>query len=70
LGPALPTKPTHVVVAPTQVRQSIGDNAPVVIELAPGTQVRLIETASGWVLIAREGKKLGYVNANTLATLQ
>jgi WD40 repeat protein/uncharacterized caspase-like protein len=66
----IPAKPTHVVIAPVVVRQSANDKAPQVIELRPGTQVRLIETAGGWVLIARDGKRLGFVEHNALVDLQ
>lgn len=66
----IPTKPTHVVIAPTAVRPTASSAAPTVIELQPGTQVRLVETASGWVLIARDGKKLGYVEEKVLLNLQ
>jgi uncharacterized caspase-like protein len=71
-GPSavIPAKPTHVVIAPAQVRQSASDTAPVVIQLTAGTQVRLIENAGGWVLVARDGKKLGYVEAKAIVALQ
>ena len=70
-GTTIPAKSTHVVIAPTTVRQTADDKAPAVVELAPGTQVRLVETAGGWVLITRDGKRLGYVEAaKALAPLQ
>jgi hypothetical protein len=65
-----PAKPTHVVIAPTVVRQTADGKGPVVIQLVPGTQVRLVETAGGWVLIARDGKRLGFIEAKALLTLQ
>lgn len=67
---SIPTKPTHVVIMPATVRQNASDMAPAVVQLAPGTQVRLVQTSEGWVLIAREGKSLGYVEAKVLATMQ
>jgi uncharacterized caspase-like protein len=68
----VPTRPTHVLIAPAQVRQAANDNAPTLIELPPGTQIRLVETANGWILVARDGKRLGYVreDAKALLTLQ
>jgi hypothetical protein len=66
----IPTKPTHVVIAPVQVRRAASATAPVVTELAPGSQVTLVKTASGWVIIARDGKELGYVQESALARLQ
>jgi hypothetical protein len=66
----VPAKPTHVVIAPTGVRQTADSAAPVVIQLSPGQQVALVESANGWVLVAREGKKLGYVEEKALARLQ
>jgi hypothetical protein len=39
------------------------------VQLSPGQQVVLVETANGWVLIARDGKKLGYVEEKALARL-
>jgi hypothetical protein len=67
---SIPTKPTHVVVTPATVRQTADGKAAAVIELAPSTQVRLVETAGGWVLIARDGKRLGYIEGRTLLALQ
>jgi uncharacterized caspase-like protein len=66
----LPAKPTHVVVAPVDVKASAADTAVTVTHLTPGTQVRLIQTAGGWVLVARDGKQLGYVQSNAIAGLQ
>jgi hypothetical protein len=67
---AIPTNPTHVVIAPAIVYQSASAAAPVILELKPGIQVRLIQTGDGWTLVAREGKQLGHVEAKTLLTLQ
>lgn len=63
-------KPTHVVVALVEVRNAANNTAASVLQLKPGTQVRLLETANGWVLIARDGQKLGYVTENAIAGLQ
>jgi uncharacterized caspase-like protein len=71
-GPSvsIPTTPTHVVITSVTVRQTASDTAPTVLQLTPGTQVRLIETSSGWVLIARDGKQLGYVEEKVLLRMQ
>ena len=69
-GALIPIRPTHVVIALTVVRQTASETAPVVVQLTPGTQVRLVQTTEGWVLIARDGKALGYVDAKALATMQ
>jgi Bacterial SH3 domain len=69
-APSLPSKPTHVVITPTDVRQTANASAPVVLQLPPGSQVYLVDTAGDWVLVARDGKKLGYVERTALAKLQ
>jgi uncharacterized caspase-like protein len=66
----IPTRPTHVVIAPVGVRQTASGAASVVVQLTPGQQVVLIESANGWVLVARDGKRLGYVEEAALARLQ
>jgi hypothetical protein len=68
--PNIPKTPTHVVVAPTDVKTGASDAGPTDTHLSPGTQVRLMATASGWVLIARDGQKLGYVRGSAIAGLQ
>ena len=71
-GPAaaIPATPTHVVIAASTVRQSASAASGAGIELAPGTQVRLIEASGAWILVARDGKKLGYIDARSVAGLQ
>jgi WD40 repeat protein/uncharacterized caspase-like protein len=66
----LPSAPTHVVIAVSTVRQFASAASAAVIELKPGMQVRVMETSGGWILVAREGKKLGYIEARTVAGLQ
>jgi WD40 repeat protein len=65
-----PKIPTHVVIAASTVRQSASATSGAVVELSPGMQVRLIETSGGWMLVAREGKKLGYIEAKAVLGLQ
>lgn len=43
---AIPAKPTHVVIAQTPVR-SLARGSDTIVELSPGTQVTLVETADG-----------------------
>jgi WD40 repeat protein/uncharacterized caspase-like protein len=63
------SEPTHVVLVRTQVRESAGETGSAVAELTPGAKVALVETRGGWALVAREGKRLGYVEATALAGL-
>ena len=58
------------VTVATDRGKSASATAPVVLELKPGAEVRVIEGGDGWNLIARDGKELGYVEAKTLLTLQ
>jgi parvulin-like peptidyl-prolyl isomerase len=41
-----------------------------VVQLGPGTQIKVVESSDGWALIAREGKKIGYVEEKLLAKIQ
>jgi hypothetical protein len=52
------------------VRQSARASSDAVIEPKLGMQVRVMETSGGWILVAREGKELGYIEARTVAGLQ
>jgi hypothetical protein len=55
---------------PSPVHEAPGEDTSAALQLVPGAQVVLIETANGWTLIARDGKKLGYVEDKALARLQ
>jgi WD40 repeat protein/uncharacterized caspase-like protein len=66
----IPTKSTHVVILPVTVKSGIDPTAAVVAQLPAGSQVRVIETDNGWVLIARNGQKIGYVEEKDLLALQ
>jgi hypothetical protein len=66
----IPSKPTHVVIVRSPVHEAPGADSTTVLQLAPGAQVVLVETANGWMLIARDGKKLGYVEEKALLRLQ
>jgi uncharacterized protein YgiM (DUF1202 family) len=69
-SPSASTKPTHVVIATSNVFDTPSSSSAIIKQLPPGTQVTLIETASGWTVIARDGQTLGYVEAKQLAPLQ
>lgn len=62
--------PTHVVIQQADVLQEAIEDAAVVTRLQPGTSVRLLSSATGWVLIARDGEVIGYVADTTLLALQ
>jgi WD40 repeat protein/uncharacterized caspase-like protein len=66
----IPTKPTHVVIAPVDIKSGASQAASTLSQLAPGTQVYLMRTENGWTLIARDGQKLGYVREGALVRLQ
>jgi hypothetical protein len=69
-GPAIPKDPTHVMVRAEFAREKPSADAPGSIELRAGTQVRVVEFSGNWVVIAREGQKLGYVPADAVLKLQ
>ena len=63
------TKPTHVNTDPLRVFKEAGDRGAVVTELPPFSTVTLVKSEQGWVLIAKDGKALGYVAERTLRKL-
>jgi uncharacterized caspase-like protein/WD40 repeat protein len=67
---ALPSKPTHVVVAPADVFKEAGGAEAAIAKLAPGTSVAIVRTEAGWTLVAKDGKALGYVAGASLAPIQ
>ncbi|WP_334403176.1 caspase family protein [Bradyrhizobium sp. AZCC 2289] len=69
-GTAIPTKPTHVLVAPSDVLVIAAIDGVIVERLAAGSQVTLVELANGWAAVARNGKKIGYVQEQALLKLQ
>jgi hypothetical protein len=68
-----PTKPTHVVIAPTiEVFESIAaasTKGVAVEKLNIGTAVVILKSANGWDLIARDGKPLGYGVSRRVSSL-
>ena len=65
----IPLTPTHVVITTADVHQSPDTAAMVVTQLTPGTQVRLVRSAGGWSLVARDGTTIGYVTVTALAPM-
>ncbi len=64
----IPVRPTHVSTEPLQVFREAG-GADVVQKLPPFTTVTLVKRERGWVLIARDGKVLGYAAETKLHKL-
>ena len=67
---ASPAKPTHVVIAPADVHQSAASTGAVITQLPAGTQVAIVRREGGWIIVARDGKQLGYVEEKALLALQ
>jgi uncharacterized caspase-like protein len=67
---AIPTRPTHVVITTATVRQTAAANGAAVTELPAGSQVTLVQTEGQWVIVARDGKRVGYVEEKSLLRLQ
>ncbi len=57
----IPIKPTHVSTELLQIFKEAGGAGGIVQQLPPFTTVTLVKSERGWVLIARDGKALGYV---------
>jgi WD40 repeat protein len=65
----VPTKATHFTKELLQIFKEAGGKGAIVEELPPFTGVTLVRTEQGWVLIARDGKPLGYVAESKLQKL-
>ena len=65
----IPVKPTHVSTELLQIFKEAGGAGGIVQQLAPFTTVTLVKSDGGWVLIARDGKALGYAAAAKLHKL-
>jgi WD40 repeat protein len=66
----IPTRPTHVVITPADVYARAGAPGDATTRLVPGTLVTLVRSEQGWVLVAKDGKPLGYVAQNALVAAQ
>lgn len=69
-GPAILKEPPHVLIRAELLRERPATDAPGSRERAPGTQVRAVEFHGAWVIVARDGQKLGYVPVEALVRLQ
>jgi uncharacterized caspase-like protein len=65
----VPIKPTHVSTERLAIFKEAGGTGTVVEQLPPFTTVTLVKSDAGWVLIARDGKVLGYVAETKLHRL-
>jgi hypothetical protein len=70
----IPRTPTHVLIREERLREKPARDAAGERKLAPGTLVRVVDSAvnsaGNWVVVAREGQKLGYVPADAIARIQ
>jgi WD40 repeat protein len=66
----VPAKPTHVVVAPADVFAATGGQGPALQQIPAGTLLSLVKTEQGWMLMAKDGKSIGYVATDHLLRLQ
>lgn len=62
--------PTHVVIKLTDVLARAVDGGAVITKLKPGTLVTLMTNENSWMLIAKDGKELGYVETTAMAPVQ
>lgn len=53
-----------------QVRQAAAATGAVVTELPAGSQVSVVKREGSWIIVARGGKQLGYVEERSLLALQ
>ena len=65
----VPVKPTHVSTELLPIFKETGGSGGLIQELAPFTTVTLLKREGAWLLIAREGKALGYAAATKLHKL-
>jgi hypothetical protein len=65
----IPIKPTHVNTEQLAIFKKAGGKGQAVQQLPPLTSVTLVKTEKGWVLIAKDGKLLGYVAEASLHKL-
>jgi hypothetical protein len=66
---ALPMKPTHVTIQPADIYAEPAATVSIQ-KLAPGTLLTLVRYDQAWVLVAKDGKELGYIAASSLIPVQ
>jgi uncharacterized caspase-like protein len=66
----IPQRPTHQIASPSELLVTPALGAPRVRKLDANTPVRLVTSESGWTLVAREGRPLGYIATKDLVPLE
>jgi 3',5'-cyclic AMP phosphodiesterase CpdA len=70
-GEVISRKPTHVVMATTDLLDQAARGSPVTRQLEAGTLVTVIEPVEGgWAHVAQEGKPIGYVREERLLKMK
>ncbi|MEC9367584.1 MAG: caspase family protein [Pseudomonadota bacterium] len=68
-GAVISRKPTHVVIRSTDLMTEPGPGQPSG-QISAGTLVTLLASEGGWSLVARDGRKLGFVSSDSLIQAQ
>ncbi|MFY9641572.1 MAG: hypothetical protein WCD20_07020 [Rhodomicrobium sp.] len=68
-APQISGKPTHAVLAATDLFEAANRGAAMKRQLKRGEQVTEIKAEEGWAYIANDGKALGYVEEDKLLPL-
>lgn len=68
--PVIPVSATHTLIGPTATRQFSNGAAIDIVNLDAGAKVRVIQTKGEWDLVARDGKIIGYVEADKLKAVE
>ena len=66
----IPTRPTHVVIKAADLFANAGGRGVAIRKLSPGLLVTVLETKGGWVLVAKDGSKRGFVERTKLAPVR
>jgi len=66
----IPTRPTHVVIKAADLFANAGGRGVAIRKLSPGLLVTVVETKGGWVLVAKDGSKRGFVEHTKLAPVR
>jgi hypothetical protein len=70
-GPLISTKPTHVVMAATDLLEQAARGSPVTRQLEAGTLVTVFEPIKdGWAHVAQEGTPIGYIPEERLLKMK
>ncbi|MEH2567736.1 hypothetical protein V1289_007363 [Bradyrhizobium sp. AZCC 2289] len=66
----IPAKPTHVAITPVDVFERLAGQGAKLQQLPAGTLLSLIKIEQGWMLVAKDGKSVGYVAEDRLMRVQ